>query len=251
MVAFFKNLSLKFFHLSMSFGVSFSGSHHESVHVLINSFLGVTKFFFELVVELILVVGLLIQLFDSSDQNEVSFFLSIEQVHEVSLQNRCFIHSASDFSSVSLCLLFSQFAFESFNGFFHHVCLFLAGTVLLLALGLLFFIFLIMIMVVVSDLIGSVLLNDDTSIVAGHVALANFVIISSVGVDNRDIEVKSKEAISDRQFHFFVLLAVELTNVEISFSEDSIRFSLGATVDLDNNFFVLNLILVDKELRDK
>jgi hypothetical protein len=52
-------------------------------------------------------------------------------------------------------------------------------------------------------------------------------------------------------FTFFVLLVVVLTNVEISFSEDSIRFSLGATVDLDNKFFVLDLILVDKELRDK
>lgn len=84
LVFFFKNLSLNSFHLGMSFGVSFSGSHHESVHVLINSFLSVTKFFFELVVELILVVGLLIQLFDSSNQNKVGFLLSVEQVHEVS-----------------------------------------------------------------------------------------------------------------------------------------------------------------------
>lgn len=242
----------------MSFGVSFSCGQHESVHVLINSFLGITKFFLELVMELIFVVSLLIQLFNSSNQNKVSFFLSIEQVHEVSLFNSVYVGSVSDFSCVGLCFLFGQFFFESFNSFFHHLSLFLCSTVLLIAsastsafasasaLGLFLFFFFD------GDLIGGVLLcNDDTSIVSMHVVRANFEVISFVSVNNRDFEVKGKEAISDRQFQFFFFLIVELSNVEMGFSEDSIRFSLGGSVNLNNKLFVLNLLLVDEELRDK
>lgn len=127
----FEDHFLRFLHLSVSLGVRFLSGMHESVHVLIDSFLTETELFFKFKVELILMVGLLIQLFDSSNQNKVGFLLSVEQVHEVSNFDGNLVSTDCNFSFLGLRLLLGQLSLESFDSLFHHIEFVLVGLLLL------------------------------------------------------------------------------------------------------------------------
>jgi hypothetical protein len=200
-LAFDKNGLLDLLHLSVSFSIGLLGGPHESVHVLINSFLGVTKLFLKLEVELIFVVGLLFKLFDSSNQNKVSLFLSIEQVHKVGNLDGNLVGADHDLSFLGLCLFLLQFGFEGVDSLLHHFDFSFVDVRVLI----LFLVFVFVSIAVVGDFdVGGLLVLDNTAVITVHTVLDVILInmeVSDVGCfDNRDLSVNGKEAISDRQF---------------------------------------------------
>jgi hypothetical protein len=169
--------------------------------VLINSFLGVTKLFLKLEVELIFVVGLLFKLFDSSNQNKVSLFLSIEQVHKVGNLDGNLVGADHDLSFLGLCLFLLQFGFEGVDSLLHHFDFSFVDVRVLI----LFLVFVFVSIAVVGDFdVGGLLVLDNTAVITVHTVLDVILInmeVSDVGCfDNRDLSVNGKEAISDRQF---------------------------------------------------